>query len=97
MSNTPFVTYLGTQQGVYRLDAHGLTSLGLEPQRVSAIQAWRDSAGDVSILAGSYEDGLFRSSRWRRQLGAGQRRPDSAVPALHRARSTAAGRAAVRH
>jgi photosystem II stability/assembly factor-like uncharacterized protein len=56
-----FVSYLGTTHGVYRLDANGVTPLGLEPQRVSAIHAWRAPSGEVVILAGSYEEGLFRS------------------------------------
>ena len=57
-----FVSYLGTGHGVYRLDADGVTPLGLEAQRVSAVHAWRAPSGDVVILAGSYENGLLRSA-----------------------------------
>lgn len=52
--------YLGTRDGVYQCDEEGCRRIGLEGQRVSAIHAW--SAKGISIiLAGTYEDGLFRS------------------------------------
>jgi photosystem II stability/assembly factor-like uncharacterized protein len=54
-------TYLGTTGGAFRLRAGALDALGLGDERISAIHAWRD--GDsVTILAGSYENGLYRST-----------------------------------
>ena len=61
MENEPFDTFLGTGAGGFSVDS-GLKSLGLADQRVSAIHAFRDSVGDVVILAGSYGNGLFRSA-----------------------------------
>lgn len=52
---------LGTDTGVYRLDGHGITSLGLPEHRISAVHAWRSDAGATIILAGTYGDGQFRS------------------------------------
>lgn len=56
-----FETLVGTQAGVLRVGA-GVELLGLEDRRISAIHAFRNRAGDVVILAGSYGDGLFRSA-----------------------------------
>jgi hypothetical protein len=54
-------TYAGTTTGVLRI-ADGVESLGLTDHRISGIHAFHDPAGDVVILAGSYGEGLFRSS-----------------------------------
>ena len=56
-----FDTYLGTTDGVYRLRDGVVASLGLAGERISAIHAWGDD-GAVTVLAGSYGDGLFRSA-----------------------------------
>jgi photosystem II stability/assembly factor-like uncharacterized protein len=64
-----FDTFIGTTTGIHRLCDGALESLGLESERISAVHAWaaRDA---VSILAGSYGNGLFRSGdagrRWSR-------------------------------
>ena len=57
-----FHTYIGTHSGVYRLDGDSLTSLGLDDYRVSAIHARSDGEGDDVVLAGTYGDGMFRST-----------------------------------
>lgn len=54
-------TYIGARSGVYRLDAQGLTALGLSEHRCWAIHAWRNERGEDTILAGSYGAGIFRS------------------------------------
>ncbi|HXM55405.1 MAG TPA: sialidase family protein [Candidatus Dormibacteraeota bacterium] len=51
----------GTQAGVVRLDG-GVERLGLADHRISAVHAFRDRAGDVVVLAGTYGDGLYRSA-----------------------------------
>jgi photosystem II stability/assembly factor-like uncharacterized protein len=61
-SGARFDSYLGTGDGVAVLTGGGVAPLGLEGKRVSAIHAWRAASGDVTILAGTYEDGLFRST-----------------------------------
>ena len=53
-------TYAGTTAGVLRI-ADRVESLGLSDHRISAIHSFRDSGGDVVVLAGSYGEGLFRS------------------------------------
>ena len=57
-----FESYLGTRHGVYHLSEAATTPLGLEGCRVSAIHAWRATDGRTTVLAGTYEDGLFRSA-----------------------------------
>jgi photosystem II stability/assembly factor-like uncharacterized protein len=54
-------TYIGTRSGVYRLDADGLTPLGLDEHRFWAIHAWCNERGEDTLLAGSYGAGMFRS------------------------------------
>lgn len=56
-----FDTYIGTTNGVFRLSNGNLEPLGLDGERVWAIHAWRDGNADV-VLAGSYGNGLFRST-----------------------------------
>ncbi len=56
-----FTTYIGTRDGVYRLDGDRVEALGLGDQRIWAIHGWRDQTGDVSLLAGTYGAGIFRS------------------------------------
>jgi photosystem II stability/assembly factor-like uncharacterized protein len=56
-----FDTYIGTTNGVYRLAEGELAPLGLEGERIWAIHAWRDGDDDT-ILAGSYGNGMFRST-----------------------------------
>lgn len=55
-----FDTYVGTTDGVYRLTDSAIEPLGLKTERIWAIHAWRAN-GDVSILAGSYGNGMYRS------------------------------------
>lgn len=55
-----FDTYLGTTDGVYRLDGDAAVPLGLASERIWAIHAWRDQ-GTLTLLAGSYGNGLYRS------------------------------------
>jgi photosystem II stability/assembly factor-like uncharacterized protein len=55
-----FDTYVGTTSGVYRLHNGGAEPLGLASERIWAIHAWRDN-GALTILAGSYGNGLYRS------------------------------------
>ena len=55
-----FETYVGTTEGVYRLTDTAVEPLGPPSERISALHAWHD-AGDVTILAGSYGNGLYRS------------------------------------
>lgn len=55
-----FDTYIGTTSGVCRLSEETLTPLGLDSERVWAIHARRDG-GRVTLLAGSYGNGLYRS------------------------------------
>jgi photosystem II stability/assembly factor-like uncharacterized protein len=52
-----FDAYIGTTSGVYGLAGGALELLGLEGERVMAVHA----AGDT-VLAGTYGDGLFRST-----------------------------------
>lgn len=56
-----FEVVIGTRSGVYHLGPHGLRSLGLDGQRFWAVRAWRSTNGALTILAGSYESGIFRS------------------------------------
>lgn len=53
---------LGTHTGVYRLHNGNLSPLGPEDQNISAIHARSTEDGTISILAGSYGNGLFRSA-----------------------------------
>src|SRR5712692_950433 len=55
-----FDTYVGTSNGVFRLTDSALEPLGLDSERLWAIHAWREP-GAVTILAGSYGNGMFRS------------------------------------
>lgn len=61
-----FRTYLGTRSGIYRFDAKGLTHLGLAEYRFWAIYAYNESSDHSpehdTILAGSYGQGIFRST-----------------------------------
>lgn len=57
-----FHTYIGSHAGVFRLDGDSLEHLGLDGQRVSAIHARSDSNGNDIILAGTYGEGMFRST-----------------------------------
>lgn len=57
-----FDTYIGTSSGVFQRVNGTLTSLGLDGQRVWAIHAFDNAAGQRVVLAGSYGDGLFRST-----------------------------------
>ena len=56
-----FEAIIGSANGVYRLNGGDPEHLGVEGERIWAIHAWRD-AGDTTILAGSYGNGVFRSS-----------------------------------
>jgi photosystem II stability/assembly factor-like uncharacterized protein len=55
-----FETYVGTSNGVFRLTGSALEPLGLTSERIWAIHAWRER-GNVTILAGSYGNGIYRS------------------------------------
>jgi hypothetical protein len=67
------VTYVGTSAGVYRLAGSSFEPLGLEGERVSALHACRDD-GRTTILAGTYENGLYRCDRADGRSGDGGRR-----------------------
>ena len=56
-----FNTYIGATNGVHRLSDGDLQPLGLDDERIWAIHAWRDGSADT-ILAGSYGNGMFRST-----------------------------------
>ncbi len=56
-----FDTFIGTTGGVYRLCDDAVEPLGLAAERIWAIDAWREH-GDLTILAGSYGNGLSRSA-----------------------------------
>jgi len=56
-----FETFVGTADGVLRI-AETAVRLGPSGQRISAVHVFRDAAGDVAVLAGSYGNGLFRSA-----------------------------------
>ncbi len=64
-----FDTYVGTTKGIFRLDGSAIEPLGLDGERVSAVHAWR-AGGGTTVLAGTYESGLYRSEdggrRWER-------------------------------
>ena len=51
-----FLTYIGTNRGVYRLEGRSLEPLGLNDHNISAIHAV-----EGTVLAGSYGEGVFRS------------------------------------
>lgn len=55
-----FDTYIGANNGVYRVSDSVVEPLGLKSERIWAVHAWRDR-GSVIILAGSYGNGLYRS------------------------------------
>ena len=59
--------YIGTADGVRLLRDGRQEPLGLEGERIMAVHAWRDGP-DVRLLAGTYGDGLYRSTRdgWSR-------------------------------
>src|SRR5690606_33157693 len=48
--------------GVHRLDEQGIRPLGLEGHRIWAIHAFPGDDGADVILAGSYGEGMFRST-----------------------------------
>jgi photosystem II stability/assembly factor-like uncharacterized protein len=51
-----FLTYIGTNRGVYRLEGRLLEPLGLKEHEIYAIHAV-----EGTVLAGSYGEGVFRS------------------------------------
>lgn len=57
-----FRTYLGTPSGVYKLDDQGLTCLGLEDHSFWAVYAFNGISEHDTVLAGSYGEGIFRST-----------------------------------
>src|SRR5205823_7383774 len=64
-----FDTLVGTTGGVYRRSDSAFEPLGLESERIWAIHAWRDSE-NLTILAGSYGNGLFSSTDGGRSWAA---------------------------
>jgi photosystem II stability/assembly factor-like uncharacterized protein len=56
-----FDAYIGTTAGVFRRTDAALDPIGLESEHVSAIHAWLEH-GAISILAGTYGNGLFRTA-----------------------------------
>lgn len=52
-----FGAYIGTTRGVFGLRDGELEPLGLDGERIMALHAW-----DGTVLAGSYGNGLFRST-----------------------------------
>jgi hypothetical protein len=61
-----FDTYVGTTKGIFRIEGSALEPLGLDGERVSAVHAWRASGG-TTVLAGTYESGLYRREDGRRR------------------------------
>jgi hypothetical protein len=64
-------TYVGTTAGVHRLSDSGVEALGLAGERVSALHAWSDDS-QTTILAGTYENGLYRCDLPSGASGNGQ-------------------------
>lgn len=56
-----FDTFVGTEAGVVHAGG-GARQLGLADHRISAIHAFRGAGGDLVILAGTYGEGMFRST-----------------------------------
>src|SRR5215210_5546978 len=56
-----FDVYLGTTSGVVGLRDGALEALGLEAEHVSAIHSWQERDA-TTVLAGTYGNGLFRST-----------------------------------
>jgi photosystem II stability/assembly factor-like uncharacterized protein len=56
-----FDTFIGTTNGIHRLRDGALELLGLESECISAVHAWR-AQQTVTVLAGSYGNGLYRSA-----------------------------------
>src|SRR5258708_19353568 len=56
-----FDTSVGTSNGVFRLTYCAGEPVERDSERLWAIHAWRESSG-VTILAGSYGKGMFRSA-----------------------------------
>ena len=54
-------TFVGTEAGVLHV-GRSVETIGLTDHRISAIHAFRDEAGHVVVLAGSYGGGLFRTT-----------------------------------
>lgn len=54
--------YIGASDGIYRLENGSLEPLSLRGKRFWSIYAFRGGNGDDVILAGSYGDGIFRST-----------------------------------
>ena len=55
--------YVGTRNGVGRVSGDAIEPLGLTGKRIWALHSWHDaSAGEDVVLAGSYGEGMFRSS-----------------------------------
>lgn len=63
-------TFVGTDRGVYRLEGAASEHLGLADSSIRAILTWPDRPDGTILLAGTYGDGLYRSSdggrRWER-------------------------------
>lgn len=55
-------TYVGTTDGVLRLESDEIVSLGLDGERIWAIHAFPGENGSDVVLAGSYGEGMFRST-----------------------------------
>ncbi len=56
-----FEVFIGSADGVYRLNQGEPEHLGLSGERTWAIHAWREN-GSVTILAGTYGNGVYRSA-----------------------------------
>jgi photosystem II stability/assembly factor-like uncharacterized protein len=56
-----FDTWIGTRSGIQRLRDGTLEPAGLDGEHISAVHAWGDGA-TTTVLAGSYGNGLFRST-----------------------------------
>jgi photosystem II stability/assembly factor-like uncharacterized protein len=55
-------TYIGTMTGVVRLEDGDITQVGLDGERIWAIHAFAGETGADVVLAGSYGDGMYRST-----------------------------------
>lgn len=53
--------FIGSTNGVYRLNGSETQHLGVDGERIWAIHAWREG-GETTVLAGSYGSGIFRSA-----------------------------------
>ena len=56
-----FVTWIGAEDGIYRIGSDEVERCGLQGRNVWAIHAFNDADGSPVVLAGTYGDGMYRS------------------------------------